>query len=498
MNSLPAAWLIHPDDTVAMALEPLAEGRHLELGGASVLVRQPIPRGHKVALRALPAGAVVHKYGHPIGKLTAAVTAGDHVHTHNLATTLQGGLDEQWSGTDQPAPAPVASARTFLGYRRADGRVGTRQEIWIIATVGCVRRTVERIAELAGKRHAGRIEVIRPLVHPFGCSQVGGDLAATRRLLAALASHPNAGGVLVVGLGCESNQAAALMAGIQGRDDGSLRFLGTQQASDEIAEGLAMVDELVARLETERPVPCDLSELVVGLKCGGSDGFSGITANPLVGRIADAVTSAGGKAILTEIPECFGAESLLLGRTVSRPVFDRLLGVFAGFRRYFTDHGEPLHENPSPGNLEGGITTLEEKSLGAVQKGGQAPVTDAILYGERATAPGLCVLEAPGNDAVSATALAAAGATVILFTTGRGTPLGFPVPTIKVASNSGLAERKPHWIDFDAGEVLAHGDWTRAAEALLDCTLRIASGEKTRAEIAGESEIAVWKRGVTL
>ncbi|MEY4377706.1 MAG: hypothetical protein RJB26_2256 [Pseudomonadota bacterium] len=498
MNSLPAAWLVHPDDSVALALEPLAEGRLLEVAGDSVVVRQPVPRGHKLALRAMPAGAVVHKYGHPIGKLTAAVEAGEHIHTHNLTTMLQGGLDAHWTGSERTAPVPVASSRSFLGYRRADGRVGTRQEIWIIATVGCVRRTVERIAEIAGRNHAGRIGAVRPIVHPFGCSQVGGDLDATRRLLAALASHPNAGGVLVVGLGCESNQAAALMAGIEGRDDGSLRFLGTQQASDEIAEGLALVDELVARLEGERPVPCALSELVVGLKCGGSDGFSGITANPLVGRIADAVTAVGGKAVLTEIPECFGAESLLLKRTVSNPVFDRLLSVFSDFRRYFIDQGEPLHENPSPGNLEGGITTLEEKSLGAVQKGGQALVTDAIRYGERTKVPGLCVLEAPGNDAVSSTALAAAGATVILFTTGRGTPLGFPVPTIKVASNSALAQRKPHWIDFDAGQVLAHGDWGRAVEDLLDCTLRIASGEKTCAEKAGESEIAVWKRGVTL
>lgn len=502
MDSLPDAWLIHPNDSVAVALSPLAAGTRVVLGQEPVELRQAIPRGHKFALRALPVGSTVLKFGHPIGRLSAAVQAGDHVHVHNLATTLQGGLDAAWAGapvshaaSHAVSPPPAAG---FAGYRRADGRVGTRQEIWVIATVGCVRRTVERIAALSAQRHRGRIGAVRPIVHPFGCSQVGPDLDATRQLLAALASHPNAGGVLVVGLGCESNQAARLMAGITGREDGSLRFLGTQQAADEIAEGLALVDELVERIADETPVACGLQDLVVGLKCGGSDGLSGLTANPLVGRIADAVTQAGGKAILSEIPECFGAEPLLLDRATTPAVFERLFGVLTGFRQYFHDHGEPLHENPSPGNLEGGITTLEEKSLGAVQKGGSALITDAIRYGERVTVPGLTVLEAPGNDAVSSTALAAAGANVILFTTGRGTPLGFPVPTLKISSNSAIATRKPHWIDFDAGVVLGSGDWPQTTASLLALTLRIAGGEPTCAERAGESEIAIWKRGVTL
>jgi altronate hydrolase len=498
MDSLPDAWLIHPNDSVAVALSPLAAGTRVSVAQTAVLLRQAIPRGHKLALCDLPVGATILKFGHPIGTLTASVQAGDHIHVHNLATNLRGGLEATWAGSPAAVVSPPVPALGFAGYPRADGRVGTRQEIWIIATVGCVRRTVERIAAVAAQRHLGRIGAIRPIVHPFGCSQVGPDLDATRQLLAALASHPNAGGVLVVGLGCESNQAARLMAGITGRDDGSLRYLGTQQAADEVAEGVALVDELVERIAGEQPVPCGLKDLVVGLKCGGSDGLSGLTANPLVGRIADAVTQAGGKAILSEIPECFGAEQLLLGRATTPAVFERLMGVLSGFRQYFHDHGEPLHENPSPGNLEGGITTLEEKSLGAVQKGGGALVTDAILYGEKVSVPGLTVLEAPGNDAVSSTALAAAGANVILFTTGRGTPLGFPVPTIKIASNSNIAARKPHWIDFDAGTVLNGGDWERTTTELLELTARIAGGEPTCAERAGESEIAIWKRGVTL
>lgn len=498
MQPIPPAWHLHPDDTVAVALTGLPAGEAVQAGPHRVVLVDAIPRGHKFALLEQPAGAVVHKYGHPIGRLTAAVRPGEHVHTHNLATSLQGALEARRTAPPPRDAAPSGPAATFLGYRRASGKVGTRNEIWIIATVGCVRRTVERIAAEAARRHAGRIGAVRALVHPFGCSQTGADLAATRDVLAALASHPNAGGVLVVGLGCESNQAEPLLERIHGRKDGSLRYLGTQRAADEMEEGLALVDELVALAVSQPPVDCPVSDLVVGVKCGGSDGLSGITANPLVGRIADRVCAAGGTAVLTEIPECFGAETLLLDRTVSRVVHEQLHAVFSGFRTYFQANGEPLHENPSPGNLEGGITTLEEKSLGAVQKGGQVPVTAALRYGERAMLPGLNVLEAPGNDAVSSTALAAAGATLILFTTGRGTPLGFPVPTLKIASNSDLARRKPHWIDFDAGAVLEHGDMERATDALLALSLQTAAGAPTRAELNGECEIALWKRGVTL
>jgi altronate hydrolase len=333
--------------------------------------------------------------------------------------------------------------------------------------------------------------------HPHGCSQLGDDLAGTRSLLASLACHPNAGGVLLVGLGCESNQLDRLMSEIPENLRGRVRTLRAQGVEDETEEGLKLIDGLVATASLSKRSPVPLSELVIGLKCGGSDGFSGLTANPLVGRMADRVVGAGGSAILTEIPEIFGAEHLLMARARDEAVFDGIVGVVNDFKRYFLAAGQPVSENPSPGNIAGGITTLEEKSLGAVQKAGQATVEDVIRYGGRIRRKGLTLLEAPGNDAVSSTALAAAGATVILFTTGRGTPLGFPVPTVKIASNSTLASTKKGWIDFDAGQVLAEG-LEPAADALLERIAEVASGAPTAAERNGEREIAIWKRGVTL
>ncbi|HVJ01768.1 MAG TPA: UxaA family hydrolase, partial [Sphingomonas sp.] len=389
------------------------------------------------------------------------------------------------------------AGRSFLGYVREDGRVGTRNEIWILPSVGCVGRTAERIAAEAGRRHAGEVDGVHAFPHPYGCSQLGDDLGATRSMLAALAAHPNAGGVLLIGLGCESNQIARLIEELPEGQRRNIRTLIAQNSADELEEGLALVAGLAAEAVKVKRQPVGLDRLVLGVKCGGSDGFSGLTANPLVGRMSDLVAAAGGSVVLTEIPEIFGAEQMLMDRAESAPVFEEVVGVVNDFKRYFLSHGEPVSENPSPGNLAGGITTLEEKSLGAVQKAGHATVADVRRYGERIRRPGLTLLEAPGNDAVSSTALAASGATVILFTTGRGTPLGFPVPTVKIASNSDLARRKPGWIDFDAGQVLDDG-FESAEAALLDRIVAIASGEETAAERNGEREIAFWKRGVTL
>ena len=485
----PALFRIDPSDSVATALRDLDRGER----EAGVTLAEPVARGHKVALRAIAAGEEVLKFGFPIGRATDDIAPGAHVHSHNLATGLASAGSYRFQ--PQPSAPESASAATFEGYRRADGRVGTRNEIWVIPTVGCVARTAQKIAAAAAEKHAGRVDGIHAFAHPFGCSQLGDDLAGTRGLLAALASHPNAGGVLIVGLGCESNQMKALLAEV---DPGAnLRTLGAQEAEDELAEGLALVDELVEIAAYARRAPAPLSELVLGVKCGGSDGLSGLTANPLVGRMSDAVTAAGGAAILTEIPEIFGAEQLLMARAADAQVFEAIVGLVNGFKAYFTAHGEPVSENPSPGNVAGGITTLEEKSLGAVQKGGHATVTDVLPYGGRVRRRGLTLLEAPGNDAVSSTALAAAGATAILFTTGRGTPLGFPVPTMKIASNSELAARKAGWIDFDAGRVLNEG-LAPVARDLLDELCGIASGRETAAERNGEREIAIWKRGVTL
>jgi altronate hydrolase len=487
--------LLHldPRDDVAVALRPLAAGQRVEVAGRIVVAAEPVPEGHKVALRAMAAGETLRKFGWPIGRLTADVAAGAHVHTHNLATLLEGVEGYRYDPAAAQPPAPSEAPR-FLGYRRADGRVGTRNEIWILPTVGCVGRTAQKIA---ATRHAGVVDGIHAFAHPFGCSQLGDDLAGTRSLLAALACHPNAGGVLLVGLGCESNQLDRLIEEIPEALRGRVATLRAQGVEDELEEGLALVDALVAAAALARREEVGFGELVIGLKCGGSDGFSGLTANPLVGRMADRAVAAGGSAILSEIPEIFGAERLLMARARDEKVFDALVGVVNDFKLYFLASGQPVSENPSPGNLAGGITTLEEKSLGAVQKAGHAPVEDVLRYGERVRRRGLSLLEAPGNDAVSSTALAAAGATIILFTTGRGTPLGFPVPTVKIASNSALAERKKGWIDFDAGQALGIG-LDAAADALQTRIAAFASGETTAAERNEEREIAIWKRGVTL
>ena len=488
------ALRIDASDNVATLLEDGQAGDSVVVDGMPVELCGDIAQGHKVALVPVAAAEALIKYGAPIGHAKQAIAAGAHVHSDNLVTALSGRLDYRYAPS--AAAKPAKAATTFMGYRRADGRVGTRNEIWILPTVGCVARTSERIAARAAETLGDAVDGVHAFTHPFGCSQLGQDLDGTRQILASLACHPNAGGVLIVGLGCENNQIKALVEAIPEERRAAIRTLTTQMSGDEVAEGCALVAELAELAQCERS-EVGLESLVIGVKCGGSDGLSGLTANPLVGRISDRVTAAGGRVILTEIPEMFGAEQVLMNRAADAQVFARIVGLINDFKQYFLDHGEPVSENPSPGNIAGGITTLEEKALGAVQKAGRAAVADVIGYGARASVAGLTLLEAPGNDAVSATALAAAGATAILFTTGRGTPLGFPVPTIKISSNSTLAQRKPGWIDFDAGTVLDQG-FEGAETALLDRLAAIASGAETAAERNGEREIAIWKRGVTL
>lgn len=487
---------VHDADNVATAIADIAAGE-APFADSGVRTSIAVGRGHKIALAPIARDAAVVKYGFPIGTATADIAAGEHVHSHNLATALGGDGDYLYTRAPADAPPAAASSRRFSGYVRADGRVGTRNEIWILPTVGCVGNLAARVARIAGERHAGRIDGIHAFKHPFGCSQLGDDLGHTRALLAALAQHPNAGGVLIVGLGCESNQLGALLDLIPAERRAHIRTLSAQAVEDDEAACLEHIDALVAGCGDVPRSEIPLSKLVLGVKCGGSDGLSGLTANPLVGRMADAVAAAGGKVVLTEIPEIFGAEQLLMDRAVSQSVFDETVALVRDFKDYFVRNGEPVSENPSPGNIAGGITTLEEKSLGAVQKGGKVPVVDVRRYGGEATLPGLTLLEAPGNDAVSSTALTAAGATVILFTTGRGTPLGFPAPTLKIASNSALAQRKAGWIDFDAGTVLDAG-FDDAAGALLDLIAATASGAPTKAEANEERDIAIWKSGVTL
>jgi altronate hydrolase len=495
--SLPSCYRISARDDVAVALRDLAAGERVEVEGIATDLADAIPRGHKFALRSRLAGEPIRKYGQVIGLATVSIARGAHVHTHNLATQLAGVDEYRFSSHAATAPQATAEPLSFMGYRRADGRVGTRNEIWILCTVGCVGRTAERIARLAAERCKHRVDGVYAFPHQFGCSQLGGDLDRTRKLIAALARHPNAGGVLVLGLGCESNQLEPLLQEIPQSQREHIRTFAAQATADEVAEGLRLVEELADTAARVRREPCPIGALAVGLKCGGSDGLSGITANPLLGRIADRVTNAGGTAILTEIPEIFGAERLLMERAANEQVFAGIAGLVNDFKRYFLEHDQPVHENPSPGNIAGGITTLEEKSLGAVQKGGRATVTQVLRYGELVHRPGLALLEAPGNDGISSTALVAAGATIVLFTTGRGTPLGFPAPTLKISSNSPLAQTKPHWIDFDAGRMLT-GDPDALAEDFMRLIVDVASGRAARNELNEEREIAIWKDGVTL
>jgi altronate hydrolase len=490
--------VVHPSDSVAVALRPLTVGESVD----GIVVREPIDAGHKIARRAIAAGESVIKYGFPIGVATEAIAVGSWVHAQNLRTGLSGATAYRYEqrATSDAAPLATTGAATFRGYRRSSGRVGTRNEVWIINTVGCVNTAAERIAREASTRYAGMVDGVYAFSHPYGCSQLGDDLGNTQAVLAGLMRHPNAGGVLVLGLGCENNQMASLLKAAGALDPDRLRYFNTQDVSDEIEEGVVAVGELVATMTRDRREAAPLSDLVLGMKCGGSDGFSGLSANPLVGRIADRVTAAGGRVVLTEVPEMFGAEQVLIDRAADEPTARAIGAMVNDFKQYFERHGQPVYENPSPGNKAGGITTLEEKSLGAIQKGGSATVTDVLRYGAPITKPGLSLLEAPGNDGVSATAMTASGATLLLFTTGRGTPLGFPVPTVKIASNHAIAEKKPHWIDVDAGAVL---DGTTTLDALADTLLTqviaIASGEaKTKNELSGNREIAIWKEGVTL
>jgi altronate hydrolase len=495
----PQTVQIHPSDNVVVAIEALDAGQQVVIAGASHVLSAAVPPGHKIATRSIPAGEPVVKYGFPIGRAIEEIPAGAWVHSHNLATGLSGMQEYVYQPSVPPAPV-AGPIPTFMGYRRPDGRVGVRNEVWIINTVGCVNTAADRIARAATERFVGKVDGVHTFAHPYGCSQLGDDLTNTQRVLAGLIRHPNTGGVLVLGLGCENNQMESLLAVAEGVAEDRVLYFNTQDVMDEVEEGLEAVAELVRRMEVDRRVECPASDLIIGHKCGGSDGFSGISANAVVGRIADRLAGLGGGVILTEVPEMFGAEQLLMNRAANEAVCRDIVAMINDFKDYFIRHDQPIYENPSPGNKAGGLTTLEEKSLGAIQKGGQAVVQRVLRYGERASTGGLSLLEAPGNDGVSSTAMVASGAVILLFTTGRGTPLGFPVPTIKISSNTALAEKKPHWIDFNAGALLdGSATMEELADDLFALILDVASGrEMANNERNGYREIAIWKEGVTL
>ncbi len=485
---------IHPSDNVAVALEDLKAGED-----AAVILREEIGRGHKFALRDIASGENIIKYGMPIGAAKRDILAGEKVHTHNIRTRLDGVLEYRYQPDLSGAPHN-GKEDFFLGYRRADGRVGIRNNLWIIPTVGCVNTLAENLAKAINRKLPdGSIERAVALPHPYGCSQLGSDHALTRKILADFVRHPNAGGVLVVGLGCENNTIEEFRKEVGTHDETRVRFMVAQDEQDEFETGMRLLDELIANARNDRRERIPVSELVIGLKCGGSDGLSGITANALVGRFSDRLTASGGTTILSEVPEMFGAETLLMNRCASQEVFEKCVKMINGFKNYFTRYGQTIYENPSPGNKAGGISTLEDKSLGCTQKGGAGTVVDVLEMGDTATVKGLNLLNGPGNDMVATTLLSAAGAHIVLFTTGRGTPFGGVVPTLKIASNSALAEKKPHWIDFNAGALVESGKNAWAIdEAFYRLVLETASGTPAKNEEHAYEEIAIFKDGVTL
>ena len=487
---------INPADNVIVAVKDLQAGASLDINGKTIIVLQDIPAGHKVALQDFKEGDYIIKYGAPIGHARKAITAGSWVNEKNIKTNLEGLREYEFN----PQPTPEQSSGkplSFKGYRRKNGEVGIRNEIWVIPTVGCVNGITHRLTDrLQQETQGAGVDAIVAFPHNYGCSQLGDDHENTRKILRDMVLHPNAGAVLVVGLGCENNQVGAFREILGDYDTERIRFMETQKVDDELETGMALLRELYAIASQDQRTDIPLNELRVGLKCGGSDGFSGITANPLLGVFSDFLVAQGGTTVLTEVPEMFGAETILMDRAADRRVFDGTVSLINDFKRYFRRFDQPIYENPSPGNKKGGITTLEEKSLGCVQKGGAQPVVDVLTYAQPVTKPGLNLL--PGNDLVAASALALSGCQLVLFTTGRGTPFGSFVPTMKISTNTQLAEFKANWIDFNAGTLVEDEEPQAVLERFIGKVLATAGGERLKHEETGFKEIAIFKTGVTL
>ena len=487
---------ISPKDNVAVALAPLPSGTTVELNGLSLILKDEIPQGHKFALTDIPEGSQIIKYGYPIGLTTENIPSGSWVHTHNIRTGLGDLLTYTYDR--QVTELSTTPERFFQGFRRPDGKVGVRNELWIIPTVGCVNNVATAIERRARNLVTGTVEAVAAFPHPYGCSQMGEDQENTRRILADLISHPNAGGVLVLGLGCENSNIDVLKEYIGTYDPRRVKFLVCQDSDDEIEDALELLRDLAAYAGTFQREPVSCSELVIGMKCGGSDGLSGITANPTVGAFSDLLISKGGTTILTEVPEMFGAETQLMDRCENEELFTQTVDLINDFKQYFKSHGQTIYENPSPGNKKGGISTLEDKSMGCTQKSGTAPVSGVLAYGEQVHEKGLNLLSAPGNDLVASTALAASGAHIVLFTTGRGTPFASPVPTIKISTNNRLNEKKNNWIDFNCGTLVEGGTLDELRDRFFDYVISVASGEQVKSEKAGFHDMAIFKQGVTL
>ncbi|MBL4964574.1 UxaA family hydrolase [Bacillus halotolerans] len=491
---------IHRQDNVLLALRDIQKGERLNVDGTSIEVKDNMKRGHKIALQHIKENDSIIKYGFPIGHALKDICIGEHIHVHNTKTNLSD--IQTYSYTPRFEQNPYTHEdRTFKGYRRENGNAGVRNELWIVPTVGCVNGIAEKMLQRF-VRETGDIapfDNVLVLKHQYGCSQLGDDHENTRQILLNAIRHPNAGGVLVLGLGCENNELAAMKKALQDVNKDRVKFLESQSVTDEMEAGVALLKDIHEAAKGDKREDIPLSELKIGLKCGGSDGFSGITANPLLGRFSDYIIAQGGSTVLTEVPEMFGAETLLMQRAANEEVFHKIVDLINDFKQYFIQHDQPVYENPSPGNKAGGISTLEDKSLGCTQKAGISPVSDVLKYGEVLQTNGLTLLSAPGNDLIASSALAAAGCHIVLFTTGRGTPFGTFVPTVKVATNTELYETKPHWIDFNAG-LLAEDDVLEefVLREFIDYITKVASGELVNHEKNDFRELAIFKSGVTL
>jgi len=490
---------LHQNDNVAIALTPLIKGETYHFDGLSATPKQDVEKGHKVALTAITQGQDVFKYGAPIGNAVKAIATGEWVHTDNVKTNLSDELEYAYLPEGIESQNLKDDSPEVQIYRRKNGDVAIRNELWIVPTVGCINgMAAQMVKEFCRQNPELEIDGVHVFPHQFGCSQLGDDLQTTRVLLQNMARHPNSGGVLVVGLGCENNQVGAFEHGLGEYDEDRIKFLITQHVEDEVEAGVEMMNDMYQHMRKDQRETGKLSEVKFGLECGGSDGLSGITANPLLGQLSDYLIKRGGTTVLTEVPEMFGAETILMARCKDEGTFDNLVNMVNGFKRYYKDHDQPIYENPSPGNKKGGITTLEDKSLGCTQKAGLSPVQAVLKYGEILTTPGLNLLDAPGNDAIATSALAASGCHMVLFTTGRGTPYGGFVPTMKIATNSELANKKPHWIDFDAGQLVTNKSMSELLDEFIDLLVRTCSGEEVKNEINDIREVAIWKKGVTL
>jgi len=489
---------INEKDNIVVALTDLSISEVISIGNKDITLREEIKRGHKIAIEDIKIGGNIIKYGFPIGHSIVDVYEGQWVHTHNTKTNLDG-IKEYTFNQNLIQNSFTNRNLTFNGYKRENGYVGIRNELWIVPTVGCVNgiadRIIDRFKEIVGNVSIDNVLVLK---HNYGCSQLGEDHISTRTILGDAVKHPNNGGVLVLGLGCENNTMVEFEKSLGTYNKKRVKFLISQEVSDEIEEGANLLVELYEIMKLDKREDCSLSELKIGLKCGGSDGLSGITANPLVGRFSDFLVAQGGTTILTEVPEMFGAETLLMARAKNEEVYNKTVHLINDFKEYFMKYDQPVYENPSPGNKAGGITTLEDKSLGCTQKAGTATIVDVLKYGEVLKEKGLNLLSAPGNDLVAASALAASGCQMVLFTTGRGTPFGSFIPTMKISTNTEIYKLKPHWIDFNAGSLTKDKSLEVLTEEFIDYIIKVASGELVNNEKNNFRELAIFKNGVTL